>query len=70
MFIALYTVHESNLTFVCTVPEFIREELVDHIVKTQYQLSSWSLQDVIIRNTSVFDKPLVQVGIIPQCHYN
>ena len=64
MFIALYAVHESNLTFVCTVPAFIEEKLVDHIIKNQYKLSSWGLQDVIIWDTSVFDKPVDQVSII------
>ena len=63
-FIALYAVRDSNLTFVCTVPAFIEENLVDHIIKNQYRLSSWSLQDVIIRDKSVLVKPIVQVSYL------
>ena len=63
-FIALYAVQDSNLTFVCTVPAFIEENLVDHINKNQYRLSSWSLQDVIVRDKSVLDKPIVQVSCL------
>ena len=62
MYIALYTVHESNLTFVCSVPAFIKEKLIDHIIKNQYHLSSWGLQDVIIRDKSVLDKLVMQVS--------
>ena len=54
MFIALYAVHEGILTFVCTVPASIKENLVDHIIKNQYKLSSWGLQEAIIQDTSVF----------------
>ena len=63
-FIALYAVHDSNLTFVCSVPAFIEKNLVDHINKNWYQLSSWSLQDVIVRDKSVLVKPIVQVSCL------
>ena len=52
--ISLRVVHQSLLTFVCTIPKWLVAEMKEYVVKNEEMLKSKKVVEIIIDGTVMF----------------